>query len=400
MGKKSIQFMNDDVLTIHNRDEYLRLKAEHKEYGYNRIRASFVCSKCGKPSLKTFRALNDLLICNTCMRSITHTTDEYKERYSQSMIAKYGTTAPLTSPICKEKLKHTMQTRYGVDNAFQYESFKEKSRDTNMRKRGVQYPGQCSECRKKGTDTYVKRTGFTHNMLNPESKARVKNTTLEHFGAIGYASDVLRKKEIETVKRKYGVESYSQTDDFLKKYNATINAHYGCSYPSQSPVVREKMKRTNIERYGHENCMQNIEIRAKSMANRHLRKYTYNNIMFDSTWEISYYIWLTDNNIPFEYHPDISIKYEYDGRQWIYQPDFVVNGVLHEIKGNHFFNSKQHTGDLICPFDHTQDAKCAAKYQCMLENNVKILVYNDIKPYIEYVKHTYGKKFLHQCKRT
>ena len=102
MGKKSIQFMNDVVLTIHNRDEYLRLKAEHKEYGYNRIRASFVCSKCGEQSIKTFRVLNDSLICNTCMRSITHTTDEYKERYSQSMIAKYGTTTPLASPICKE----------------------------------------------------------------------------------------------------------------------------------------------------------------------------------------------------------------------------------------------------------------------------------------------------------
>jgi hypothetical protein len=31
------------------------------------------------------------------------------------------------------------------------------------------------------------------------------------------------------------------------------------------------------------------------------RFYKYNNIIFDSSWELAYYIWLNDNNIKFIY---------------------------------------------------------------------------------------------------
>ena len=34
--------------------------------------------------------------------------------------------------------------------------------------------------------------------------------------------------------------------------------------------------------------------------------YCYNNVMFDSSWELAYYIWLKDNNINFEYKGFVS----------------------------------------------------------------------------------------------
>ena len=399
MRQRHIQYMNNVIIPLPNPEVFLRLKNEHKEYSYNRIRASFICSKCGVESIKTFRCINVNFLCSACMRSITHSTPEYRERYKQSLINKYGQDALLKVPDIKERAKQTYLSRYGVENPFQYEPFKEKSRQTNMANLGVQYPGQSIECRKKGTETYFNKTGFTHNMLNPESKNRVKSSTLRHFGAIGTASPLIKEKQIETIKQKYGVESYSQTDEFHEKFQATSMKHYGCPHPTQSSKIQKKIKMTMRERYGCEYCMQNIAVRTKSMSNRYRRKYMYNNIMFDSTWEISYYIWLTDNNIPFEYHPDIAITYEYNGKTCLYYPDFKVNDELHEIKGNHFFKNRKDASELVCPFDQSRDAKCAAKYKCMIENHVKILVYNDIKPYIDYVKRVYGTHYLSSCKR-
>ena len=88
-------------------------------------------------------------------------------------------------------------------------------------------------------------------------------------------------------------------------------------------------------------------------------KYFYNNIFFDSAPELAYYIWLKDNNISFEYHPNVSFKYEHGGRTYIYQPDFKVGNKLIEIKGDHFFKED---GTMQNPYDHTADDAAEAKH--------------------------------------
>ena len=50
------------------------------------------------------------------------------------------------------------------------------------------------------------------------------------------------------------------------------------------------------------------------------------------------------------------------------------------------------------PYDHSRDAICEAKHQCMLNNNVKIIRRNEYLKYIQYVKLTYGASFLNKCK--
>lgn len=63
----------------------------------------------------------------------------------------------------------------------------------------------------------------------------------------------------------------------------------------------------------------------------------YKGMNFDSIYEIAYYMWLVDNNIRFEYEPDMNIPYIFDGKQHWYMPDFIVEGCIIEIKGDHFF---------------------------------------------------------------
>ena len=118
--------------------------------------------------------------------------------------------------------------------------------------------------------------------------------------------------------------------------------------------------------------------------------YCYNNVMFDSSWELAYYIWLKDNNINFEYQPNISFDYEYNNKIHKYKPDFKVNNEIIEIKGDQFIKN----GKMVCPYNHDRDELFNEKYKCMLKHNVKILMNKDIKPIIKYIKEKYGKNYL------
>lgn len=106
------------------------------------------------------------------------------------------------------------------------------------------------------------------------------------------------------------------------------------------------------------------------------KKYIFDNKNFDSSWEMAYYAYLKDHNIDFEYHPNIVFIYEINDKKHKYFPDFIVNNEIIEIKGNHLLEGKMKIPN--------------EKLICMKNNNVKILLYNDIKEYIIYFKENYG----------
>ena len=113
------------------------------------------------------------------------------------------------------------------------------------------------------------------------------------------------------------------------------------------------------------------------------------NIVFDSSWELAYYIYLRDYGIPFEYHPDIEIPYkleEDDEKFHIFHPDFKVHDKLIEIKGTHLAEGL--------------NEKEIAKIELMDKLGIDVITGNDIKPFLQYVEKTYGKGFLDQCRKS
>ena len=95
---------------------------------------------------------------------------------------------------------------------------------------------------------------------------------------------------------------------------------------------------------------------------------------FDSSWEVKVYQYCKENNISCIYQPDIQFIYEYQGKEHVYQPDFLINDKLYEVKGDQFFEGDK----MINPFDRSQDGLFEMKHQCMIENNVVILKKDDI----------------------
>lgn len=142
----------------------------------------------------------------------------------------------------------------------------------------------------------------------------------------------MRKNNLD----KYGVEYVTQTDNMkeksiktrlknnngkyrsekeIEKIKNTFKIKYDCYGNLGRPEIKEKADKTQelncnsiflhsdaykkimLEKYGEINP-DYIEGCVSKMHSR----YTYDNIKFDSSWELAYYIWLKDQDKTFEFH--------------------------------------------------------------------------------------------------
>lgn len=257
--------------------------------------------------------------------------------------------------------------------------------------------------------------------------------SLAHRNKTDEQREISKLKRQETCLKLYGDKNYNNKEQAQQ----TMLERYGGCYTLNNPVLKEKVQRTNLERYGGISPMCSEEVQKKSKANyiqnnggigfasesikstfkknykekfgvewssqnplvrrKQATKYKYENINFDSKPEIAYYIWLKDNNIDFEFQPNVKFEYLYENKLYYYIPDFKVENEYIEIKGLQFFKNYDINETMINPYDSTQNAKYEAKHQCMIKNNVKIIT--DTKFYENYVKNKYGRTYLDSFKR-
>lgn len=266
----------------------------------------------------------------------------------------------------KEKIKNTLKLRYGVEHSSQIPGIYEKR---NL--------------------THIERTGFGI-AEDPERIQKTKNTWIEHYGTDNiYNVEEIKNKREQTLLKNYGVKNSFLSDIVKEKIKQTNLERYGVENVFASDIIKEKIQNYNIEKYGVKYITQVPEFQNKIHF-----KYKFENMVFDSSWEIAYFIWLKDKNISFEYRPNIRFKYIVKNEEHYYYPDFLVNDKIIEIKGDQFLDENT----MICPWDETKNEIYAAKYQCMIDNNVIILRSDDIKPILNYIKEKYGCDYLKQFK--
>lgn len=197
-----------------------------------------------------------------------------------------------------------------------------------------------------------------------------------------------RKSEIQ---EKYGCDFYVQSEEFKQKSMET-RLNNGYDHPMRSEKIKQKVIDTNNRRYGCDWTIQSHELMKNSK-----RKYEFDNQQFDSSVELAAYVYMKDHGVPFEYHGSTSFIYEHNNVVHEYFPDFKIydNDKISylEIKGAHFFSS---SGKMHNPYDHSQDELYEAKHQCMLNNNVRIIIDADdeAKMWINYVSEKYGSTWL------
>ena len=269
---------------------------------------------------------------------------------------------------------------------------------------------------RKSNETCMKHFGVKRPLMNKDILRKSQNTLFEHYGVSCNAySENWRSKFKETSIRKYGTEFPQQSDEIKQKMKDTCLSKYGVEYVTKTEIMKTKTKETCLRKYGFESCMRNPRIKEKAKeaclqkygvesifqshgCRQHSHsKYEYKDKKFDSAPELAYYIWLLDNNVKFEYQPNIKFEYIVDDKKHYYFPDFKVENDLIEIKGDYFFD-----GDiLIDPYNRNNDNIARAKQKIMLENKVIILKEKDYKKYLDYIDNKYGKNFLSslRCKK-
>ena len=391
MAKKIV----DEIIYIDSEEKFNDIKQNYKR----EQAIYYTCSNCGKTYIKSTirRMITFNKLCNACT-------------VKQRMLEKYGVENPFQLLEVKEKIKKTnkekygsenpyafgqdrykqiIKEKYGVDNVFQADEIKEKIKKTNISKYGVESPSQSKVIQEKIKKTCIEKYGTEYAVSSPIIRKKIEDTNLEKYGRI-VACPFSCDKYKNIIKEKYGVDNVSMLEEIKIKKEKTCIKHFGVKNPFQSSEIKNKIKETMIQKYGVEHALQFEDFFNKSKI-----KYVYNNIAFDSSWELAFWIYNKEflkNNIKKEVP---CLTYIYNNKEYKYFPDFEIDGQLYEIKGDHFFEN----GKMINPWNRNDDDKAQAKYICMLNNNVTILKFNEIKTCIEWVNITYGSDFLKKFRR-
>lgn len=301
-----------------------------------------------------------------CSMKCRDTDPGFQERKQQAMFERHGVKNCMELDWVKDKIKKTNLDRRGVEYATQAPEVKEKTKRTCLENHGVEFVLQLESVKKKGIETSIKNWGVEHPIQSKEIKQRVKQTFINN----------------------YGVAHPMQTDEVKARMRKTMMDLYNAEYSLQVDEIKQKVQDTMMDKYGVLWFPQSEEYHKKSH-----KPYTnpkYPNMTFGSSWEFIIYDFFLENRIDFEYQPEISLPYDYEGTHHTYHPDFKIGDKIVEVKGDNFFRVNEKTGkeEMFCPYrykdwtDEKYDWMCGlyeAKHQCMLANKVIILRSDFIK---------------------
>lgn len=100
---------------------------------------------------------------------------------------------------------------------------------------------------------------------------KTKNALVEKYGESSPMKiPGLLEKIKETTREKYGEDFYMATEEFKQKTKKTFLEKYGM-HPTKLEKTQDKKKATNLERYGSEHALNNLEVKEKSKATNNLK---------------------------------------------------------------------------------------------------------------------------------
>ena len=122
---------------------------------------------------------------------------------------------------------------------------------------GTEYPTCCSACAKH-TQEYLKnygdsleeKYGSRHPMHCQEIKDKVRTTTEERWGGIGFASKEIHQKYEDKCMELYGVKNGGGSEQALKKIMETTRERFGVDNAMQIDEIKKKVFDKQFELYG------------------------------------------------------------------------------------------------------------------------------------------------------
>lgn len=167
-----------------------------------------------------------------------------------------------------------------------------------------------------------------------------------------------------------------------------------CSLSCAGKIANQKGAPVKLEKYGSVNNRKKVEeTKLEDREESPKKKYIYEGISFDSSWELAFYIMNKDAGHKVVREP-LMIPYESRGITYYYIPDFSVNGSLYEMKGSQLIKdgiwvpspeSLRETNDPEALKEKMRD-----KQKCAEANGVQVIDHIKIKPYLLYCTAKFG----------
>lgn len=167
-----------------------------------------------------------------------------------------------------------------------------------------------------------------------------------------------------------------------------------CSPSCAGKIANQKGAPVKLEKYGSVNNRKKVEeTKLEDREESLKKKYIYEGMSFDSSWELAFYIMNKDAGHKVVREP-LMIPYESRGITYYYIPDFSVNGSLYEMKGSQLIKD-----DVWVPSPESlREAddpealkeKMRDKQKCAEANDVEVIDHIKIKPYLLYCTAKFG----------
>ena len=232
---------------------------------------------------------------------------------------------------CKNiKSKKTNLEKYGNEK---YNNL-EKNKQTCLEKYGCKNVFQNEGIKGKIKDSLLKKYGVDSFTKTDEYIIKTKKTKKDKYNDENFVNVNKIKK---TCLDKYGVDSYMKTEEFRKaskKYTAkhkkemisnsilTNIKKYGCENVFQNEEIKDKIKQTNLERYGVEHPAQNENIHTKQQKTAFkIHQYKDTELFYRGSYEKDFLDKYYDK---IKIEKAISERYNYKNVKRVYFPDFYL----------------------------------------------------------------------------
>lgn len=128
----------------------------------------------------------------------------------------------------------------------------------------------CKQCGKPvkyyKSDVFSEFCSVKCAMNSDKIKQRCKEGVQAKYGVDNvYQSEIIKEKIRKTNLERYGYDSYLKTDEFKRRSSKTCLTKYGVNCTSKIPGRLEKVKKTNKDRRGVDWPMQSQDVRDKSI---------------------------------------------------------------------------------------------------------------------------------------
>ena len=185
--------------------------------------------------------------CSCCGEIGNRVRVKFQEDWKNDFICK---SCKLKNIDVSERNKKGRETQRKNNNGklfFQTNKFKEKTKQSYIERYGVESHNQLEEVKRKKIETSLKKYGVENVSQSLEIKEKIKKTNLERHGV----DSVLKLKRVRDL---------IPVEENYKKLVAHNLKNYG-GQPINSAEIKEKIKKTNLERHGVENTLNLVNSR-------------------------------------------------------------------------------------------------------------------------------------------